>query len=165
MRLTDGDAHEARPFDLRRGDIERSSGVDRAGQRVGRRVAFDVAKAHECERDGDDALQGLWAGAEALSHGRGGIAAVARASGMSERTVSRGRREAAAGETLAPGQVRARGAGRKALTENDRGLLEALEALVLNEARGDGPDNPEKPAGGAPYLGENVPLCSILSAR
>ena len=83
----------------------------------------------------------LWAGAEALSHGRGGIAAVARASGMSERTVSRGRREAAAGETLAPGQVRARGAGRKALTENDPGLLEALEALVLDEARGD-PQSP-----------------------
>jgi len=83
----------------------------------------------------------LWAGAEALSHGRGGIAAVARASGMSERTVSRGRREAVAGETLGPGQVRARGAGRKALTENDPGLLKALEGLVSDEARGD-PQSP-----------------------
>ncbi|MBA2262414.1 MAG: ISAzo13 family transposase [Solirubrobacterales bacterium] len=83
----------------------------------------------------------LWAGAEALSHGRGGIAAVARASGMSEQTVSRGRREAAAGETLGPGQVRVRGAGRKALTQSDPGLLEALEALVLDEARGD-PESP-----------------------
>jgi len=83
----------------------------------------------------------VWAGAEALSHGRGGIAAVARASGMSERTVSRGKREAAAGETLEAGRVRARGAGRKALSEIDPGLLEALEGLVRDEARGD-PESP-----------------------
>jgi len=83
----------------------------------------------------------VWAGAEALSHGRGGIAAVARASGMSERTVSRGKREAASGETLDAGRVRARGAGRKALSEIDPGLLEALEGLVRDEARGD-PESP-----------------------
>ena len=79
----------------------------------------------------------LWAGAEALSHGRGGIAAVARASGLSERTVSKGKREAQAGETLEAGRVRARGAGRKALSEIDPTLLEALEGLVADEARGD----------------------------
>jgi len=83
----------------------------------------------------------LWAGAEALSHGRGGIAAVARASGLSERTVSRGKREAEAGETLEPGRVRARGGGRKALSELDPQLLEALERLVADEARGD-PESP-----------------------
>jgi len=83
----------------------------------------------------------VWAGAEALSHGRGGIAAVARASGMSERTVSRGKREAASGETLDAGRVRARGAGRKALSQIDPGLLEALEGLVRDEARGD-PESP-----------------------
>jgi hypothetical protein len=37
--------------------------------------------------------------------------------------------------------VRVRGAGRKALTQSDPGLLEALEALVLDEARGD-PESP-----------------------
>lgn len=83
----------------------------------------------------------VWAGAEALSHGRGGIAAVARASGLSERTVSRGRREALAGETLETGRVRARGAGRKALSEIDPALLNALERLVADEARGD-PESP-----------------------
>ncbi|MCA1680413.1 MAG: ISAzo13 family transposase [Actinobacteria bacterium] len=83
----------------------------------------------------------VWAGAEALSHGRGGIAAVARASGLSERTVSRGKREAEAGETLEPGRVRAPGAGRKALTETDPALLAALEGLVADEARGD-PESP-----------------------
>jgi Rhodopirellula transposase DDE domain len=83
----------------------------------------------------------LWAGAEALSHGRGGIAAVARASGLSERTVSRGKREAQAGETLEAGRVRTRGAGRKALSEIDPALLKALEGLVADEARGD-PESP-----------------------
>ena len=83
----------------------------------------------------------VWAGAEALSHGRGGIAAVARASGMSERTVSRGKREAAAGETLEAGRVRASGAGRKALTVIDQALLADLAGLVADEARGD-PESP-----------------------
>lgn len=83
----------------------------------------------------------LWAGAEALSQGRGGIAAVARASGLAERTVSRGKREAQAGETLEAGRVRAPGAGRKALTQTDPELLAALGAIVSGEARGD-PESP-----------------------
>ena len=56
----------------------------------------------------------VWAGAEALSHGWGGIAAVARATGMSHVTVAKGKREAEAGETIGDGRVRAPGGGRKA---------------------------------------------------
>lgn len=65
----------------------------------------------------------LWAGAEALSHGRGGQAAVTRATGLSHETVRRGVREVEAGETIEAGRVRRAGGGRKALTETDPTLL------------------------------------------
>jgi hypothetical protein len=83
----------------------------------------------------------VWAGAEALSHGRGGQAAVIRATGISHETVARGMREIQAGETIEAGRVRRKGGGRKALTETDPTLLEDLERLVSEEARGD-PESP-----------------------
>lgn len=58
----------------------------------------------------------LWAGSEALSHGRGGQAAVVRATGMSATTVAKGMRDIRAGETLEAGRVRRAGGGRKALS-------------------------------------------------
>jgi transposase len=83
----------------------------------------------------------VWAGAEALSHGRGGQAAVVRATEMSPTTVAKGMREVRSGETLEAGRVRGRGGGRKPLTETDETLLGDLEALVVGEARGD-PESP-----------------------
>jgi len=83
----------------------------------------------------------LWAGSEALSHGRGGQAAVVRATGMSATTVAKGSREIRAGETLEAGRVRRTGGGRKPLTETDETLLSDLQALVSDEARGD-PESP-----------------------
>ena len=83
----------------------------------------------------------LWSGAEALSHGRGGQAAVVRATGLSSTTVAKGMREIRVGETLPPGRVRRAGGGRRPLTETDPTLLEDLEALVEGEARGD-PESP-----------------------
>jgi len=82
-----------------------------------------------------------WAGAEALSHGRGGQAAVIRATGLAPGTVATGMREVRAGESLPAGRVRGPGAGRKALTETDPTLLEDLDRLVRDEARGD-PESP-----------------------
>ncbi len=89
----------------------------------------------------DERRRRLWAGAEALSHGRGGQAAVVRATGMSATTVAKGMREIRAGETLQAGRVRRAGGGRKALTETDATLLSDLQALVSDEARGD-PESP-----------------------
>jgi len=89
----------------------------------------------------DERRRRLWAGAEALSHGRGGQAAVVRATGMSATTVAKGMREIRASETLEPGRVRRAGGGRKPLTETDATLLSDLEALVGDEARGD-PESP-----------------------
>ena len=79
----------------------------------------------------------LWAASEARACGRGGIAAVARATGISEDTVGRGIKELAAGVRLEAGQVRRRGAGRRALTESDPSLVVDLERLVDPATRGD----------------------------
>jgi transposase len=83
-----------------------------------------------------------WAAAEARSHGRGGIAAVARAMGISEGTVRRGLAELDGdGEELAPDRVRRAGAGRPGISEREPGLSEALDALIDPVTRGD-PESP-----------------------
>jgi len=89
----------------------------------------------------DERRRRLWAGAEALSHGRGGQAAVVRATGMSATTVLKGMREVQACEPLEGGRVRRAGGGRRALIESDPTLLVDLEGLVADEARGD-PESP-----------------------
>ena len=83
----------------------------------------------------------LWAAAEARSHGRGGIAATARATGIHQDTIRSGMRELESGERLPAGRVRRAGAGRKPLTETDPTLLEDLQALVDGDTRGD-PESP-----------------------
>jgi len=78
----------------------------------------------------------LWAGVEARSFGRGGIAAVARATGMSRSTVQDAVAEVDAGAEITE-RVRRPGAGRKPLIDADPGLLLALDDLVEPTARGD----------------------------
>jgi hypothetical protein len=82
-----------------------------------------------------------WAAAEARSHGRGGIAAVARATGISEGTVRRGLAELDAGEELEPERVRRAGAGRPGILEREPGLSDALDGLIDPVTRGD-PESP-----------------------
>ncbi len=82
-----------------------------------------------------------WAAAEARSHGRGGIAAVARATGISEGTVRRGLAELDAGDDLGPDRVRRAGAGRPGILEREPGLSEALDGLIDPVTRGD-PQSP-----------------------
>jgi transposase len=89
----------------------------------------------------DERRRRLWAAAEARSHGRGGVTAVARATGMSPTTIYKGLRELASGETLAPGRVRRPGGGRKRLSEQDPTLLRDLERLLDADSRGD-PESP-----------------------
>jgi transposase len=79
----------------------------------------------------------IWAATEARSAGRGGIAAVARASGIAENTIRAGLRELESGEALEPGRVRRRGGGRKPATEADPKLLDALRELLEADTRGD----------------------------
>ena len=89
----------------------------------------------------DERRRRLWAAAEARSHGRGGIAAVARATGIAENTIRAGLTELKSGQALEPGRVRRRGGGRKPLAQTDPTLLEDLERLVDGESRGD-PEGP-----------------------
>jgi hypothetical protein len=79
----------------------------------------------------------MWAASEARVLGRGGIAAVSRASGISENTIRKGMREIESGERLAGGRVRRQGGGRKPISETDPELIAALERLVAEDCRGD----------------------------
>ena len=75
----------------------------------------------------DERQRRLWAGAEARSAGRGGIAATARATGMALDTIGKGIAELESGATPGPGRVRKPGAGRRALTSSDPSLAKDLE--------------------------------------
>ena len=79
----------------------------------------------------------LWAASEARAAGRGGVAATARATGISVLTIRKGMSELRAGKRLEPGRVRRPGAGRKPITEVDPTLLGDLERLVDADSRGD----------------------------
>ena len=72
----------------------------------------------------------LWAATEALALGHGGIRTVARATGISRSTISRGLQEVRAGERIEPGRVRRQGGGRKPTILKDPKLVRDLDALV-----------------------------------
>lgn len=90
----------------------------------------------------DERVRRLTLGAEALAMGRGGQAAVARATGASRGTIRQGMREL--GEVNGGGEkgrIRRPGGGRKRTVELDPGLREDLERLVEPTSRGD-PESP-----------------------
>jgi hypothetical protein len=93
---------------------------------------FDAVLPHLDER-----VRRLVLAAEARSLGHGGISSVSRASGVSRVTITAGVAQLEAGGEVPAGRVRSPGGGRKALAEGDPGLLEALDALVEPESRGD----------------------------
>src|SRR5262249_42168250 len=80
--------------------------------------------------------QHLLAASDAERLGRGGIALVARASGFSRPTLYRAIRDLHR-PPLPIERVGRPGAGRKALTEQDPLLVQALEALIDPDTRGD----------------------------
>ena len=86
-----------------------------------------------------------WAATEALAIGRGGISAVALATGLSRKTIRAGIREmpGEAPSEAAPAMERLRraGAGRQRRVERDPTLLRDLEALVESTTCGD-PQSP-----------------------
>jgi len=83
----------------------------------------------------------IWAATEARGYGRGGIAVVCRATGMTDKTLRRGVRELRVGRGTQAGRIRQVGGGRKRLTEQDRTLGQDLERLVEPVTRGD-PESP-----------------------
>lgn len=91
----------------------------------------------------DERLRRLWASAEATALGRGGIQAVATATGLSRTTIAQGLRDQ---QTLSPDappsrRLRRVGGGRKPVTSHDPTVLGALESLVDPVTRGD-PQSP-----------------------
>jgi len=75
-------------------------------------------------------------GAEAEAIGWGGIRLVARLTGVSVNTVSKGAKEIRDG-VVDDGRVRAPGAGRPSAQRAQPGVLEALDSLIAPETRGD----------------------------
>jgi hypothetical protein len=87
----------------------------------------------------------VWAAAEAEALGYGGQSLVAKATGLSRVTLHRAGLERGE-DTFSlypshPDRMRKRGGGRKKRTQQERGLLLALEALVEPTTRGD-PESP-----------------------
>jgi len=102
-------------------------------------AARQVAEAYAVMRPHlDERQRRIVLGAAAAGMGRGGIKAVAQATGVHPDTVARGVREAA-GEPEP--RTRAAGGGRKPVTSTDRGLAPALMAMVDPASRGD-PQSP-----------------------
>lgn len=89
----------------------------------------------------DERARRLTAGAEALAIGRGGVAAVSRATGLARTTVARGVADVQAGETVERGRIRRPGAGRPPIEQRDPTLRADLEALIEPGTRGD-PESP-----------------------
>jgi transposase len=91
----------------------------------------------------DERSRRLFLGAEALAAGRGGQAAVARATGAAAGTIRQGVREIGepSGATLARGRIRRAGGGRKRTVDLDLTLRRDLEALIEPTSRGD-PESP-----------------------
>jgi len=89
----------------------------------------------------NEATRRLWAGSEAAELGYGGIGAVARATGMSLRTVAKGveevRHQGQAAPPAGPARQRKEGGGRKKLTVVDPRLDELLESLIEPYTSGD----------------------------
>src|SRR5438876_12045146 len=91
----------------------------------------------------NERLRRRWAGCEALALGRGGVSAVARATGMSPNTIKRGIREIESempdliGSLDRPERQRQPGGGRRRLAETDRTLLRDLKRLLEPVTRGD----------------------------
>lgn len=85
----------------------------------------------------DERTRRLMAANEAMALGHGGVSLVHRASGLSRKAIQKGIQEIRAGSTPGDGRVRRSGAGRKPITVSSPHLVDALEALIDEQTRGD----------------------------
>ena len=85
----------------------------------------------------DERERRLFAASEARAAGRGGVAAVSRATGVARSTIGRGLADLRSGAVRLGNRVRRAGGGGKPAIETQPGLLEALDRLVQSAIRGD----------------------------
>ncbi len=85
----------------------------------------------------DERARRLVAAAEALSIGRGGSIAVARATGISRRAIRQGIKELRGDAGPGAGRVRREGGGRKKTVNKDPSLRDDLERLMMPASQGD----------------------------
>ncbi len=91
--------------------------------------------------DLDERGRRRWAATEALALGRGGVTAVALATGLSDRTIRSGIQELNSDSPLTSGRQRRPGGGRKLLESIHEDLVDAVDRLVEPTERGD-PQSP-----------------------
>jgi hypothetical protein len=91
-------------------------------------------KAVGCQLD--ERGRRLFAAGEVRTAGWGGLAVVSKITGLARSTIDRGEDDIDA-EPLPKGRVRRAGGGRRAVCENDPGLVPALERLVAPATLGD----------------------------
>ena len=87
----------------------------------------------------DERMRRQWAAAEAREVGKGGIAVVHQATGLSRPTIKSGLREIempAKVRAAESDRIRRPGGGRRSLIEKDPGILKALEGLIESSTRG-----------------------------
>jgi hypothetical protein len=92
----------------------------------------------------DERMRRLFAAAEAVVLGHGGVTRVALATGVSRRAIHAGLEELAVERMPVESQskrIRKAGAGRKSVIETDSGVMAALEKLIEPTTRGD-PESP-----------------------
>jgi hypothetical protein len=94
----------------------------------------------------DERMRRLVAAAESEAIGYGGVTAVARATGVSRRAITKGMKElnqwkAAHKTPPAPARIRREGAGRKRAVDKDLDLVKDLDRLIDPLTRGD-PESP-----------------------
>src|SRR6185437_14125438 len=95
----------------------------------------------ELSDDLDERGRRRWAAVEARALGRGGITAVAQATGLSDRTIRTGLAELNGPDPLPGDRQRRPGAGRKPYRLSQAGLIEALDRMIEPSSRGS-PTNP-----------------------
>jgi transposase len=96
------------------------------------KARFEALSPHLNER-----ARRLFAASEAHAAGRGGVSAVAAATGVARSTIGRGLAELRSEAATASRRIRRPGGGRKPKVETEPGLLEALAELVQSAIRGD----------------------------
>ena len=89
----------------------------------------------------DERTRRLMAASEARALGYGGVSLVRRACGLSRKAISKGLREINTGSAVEAGRIRRPGGGHKPITVSDPRLVDALEAMIEDQTRGD-PESP-----------------------